>query len=104
MIEHWDDQQWGELNEQNMRDKLRSEGYSNDRALCVHARDNLGEHTHPVEKKDVVLEGELRVVMGQEDYVLLPGDSIVIPAQTPHTVLCGRRASDVISLDASREE
>jgi mannose-6-phosphate isomerase-like protein (cupin superfamily) len=44
----------------------------------------VGEHKDSAEEAILVVEGTLEVMVGSESCVLLPGEMIVIPAQTWH--------------------
>jgi quercetin dioxygenase-like cupin family protein len=99
VVEKWNPA-WGELTEAAMRQRLEEEGY---RVSKYHYPPGtfFSEHTHAIDKKDVVLDGQLEI--GTPDGVALlgPGDMIEIPAGTPHTAeVVGERT--VVSLDATR--
>ena len=43
------------------------------------------EHSHPHEQAGVVLEGRLRLRIGDEERELMPGDAFVIPPNVVHS-------------------
>ena len=45
-------------------------------------------HTHPHTQLSYVLSGSFRYTVEEESVLLKPGDSIVVPAGTPHGTLC----------------
>ena len=101
MIEPWDESQWGPLSEENMRRKLTSEGYSV--ARYVYPRGTVfSDHTHSLNKKDVVLEGEFLITLEGEEFLLRAGDSIEVPRNAVHSAQVVGEAS-VVSLDAVKE-
>jgi len=101
MIEPWDKSKWGSLSEEHMRRKLTSEGYSV--ARYVYPRGTVfSDHTHSVDKKDVVLEGEFLITLGGEEFLLRAGDSIEVPCNAVHSAQVVGEES-VVSLDAVKE-
>ena len=62
---------------------------------------NLPPHEHSQDKCDAVLEGVLRVTVGEETYDLGPGDRLYLPAGTRHSAqVVG--STTVLSLDGTR--
>ncbi len=58
-------------------------------------------HEHAQDKCDGVVEGLLRVRVGEEVYDLKPGDRLYLPAGSLHSAeVVGRKA--VVSLDGTR--
>lgn len=45
----------------------------------------FGEHSHGVDKKDVVVDGELEFCMYGKKIVLQAGDTLVVPKNEPHS-------------------
>jgi len=43
-------------------------------------------HEHPQEQVATVLEGRLRFVVGNEEYVVEAGDSVIVPSGVSHRV------------------
>jgi quercetin dioxygenase-like cupin family protein len=43
-------------------------------------------HAHPHEQVANVLEGSLRFVVGEEEYVVSVGESMIVPSGVPHQV------------------
>lgn len=59
----------------------------------------IGMHTHPGTEQGTLLEGEIVLtVQGQPDKVLKPGDSWLIPANTPHDAKAGSAGAKVIAV------
>ena len=55
-------------------------------------------HQHPHEQAGLGLEGEFELQIGEETRVIRPGDSYVIPGNTPHRAVAvtdGARALDI---------
>ena len=98
MIEHWDTQTDGELNETNMRIKLEARGYRATRytyppGTC------FPDHTHEVDKIDGVISGQFRVSMHDQPIILTAGDCMAVPRGVVHSAeVIGNEA--VVSLDA----
>ena len=100
-IETWN-AAWGALSEAAMRRRLEQEGYTVSRYVYPPGT-CFDDHTHPVDKKDTVLAGRLRIIAQGEEFVLGAGDMIEIPAGTLHNAaVVGSEA--VVSLDATREQ
>lgn len=60
----------------------------------------FSEHQHAQDKCDAVLEGVLRITVGEEVFNLQAGDRLYLPAGTRHTAeVIGRRT--VLSLDGT---
>lgn len=56
------------------------------------------EHSHPHEQVGMVVEGQARFIVGDEERVLGPGDMYFIPGNVPHRVIAleeGCRALDI---------
>ena len=62
----------------------------------------FSEHTHPVDKKDAVLEGKFAITIEGEEFLLRAGDVIEIPSNTIHQAEV-KGNIPVMSLDAARE-
>ena len=82
-IEAWDCSQDGELTAQNMRRKLKSQGYRCTEYTFYPGTD-FPDHTHSISKKDSIVSGRFRFSMYGQEVVLKPGDMIVVPAHTVH--------------------
>ena len=57
-------------------------------------------HSHPHEQLGMLLEGELKFTVGDEQQLLVPGDTWRIPGGVEHSVVAGdtpARALDVFS-------
>lgn len=98
-IEQWD-AAWGPLSERAMRQRLEDEGYSVSRYVYPPGT-YFSEHTHPVDKKDTVLRGRLKIEAEGKEVILEAGSMIEIPAGTRHTAeVVGEE--EVVSFDATR--
>jgi quercetin dioxygenase-like cupin family protein len=51
-----------------------------------HEGDLVPFHSHPHEQSGYVLEGKLRLIFGETDEILEPGDSYSIPGDTAHSI------------------
>lgn len=90
----------GPLSEKRMMGLLEGEGYEV-AVTTYRAGTVFPEHEHAQDKCDGVLEGVLRVTVGETSFDLGPGDRLFIPAGTRHTAqVVGRRT--VLSLDGTR--
>ena len=98
MIEHWNSQLDGELNEQNMRANI--EARSNIVSRYVYPPGTyFPDHTHNVDKIDGVLSGQFKMSMGGQSLILTAGDCLEVPRGALHSAeVVGSEA--VVSLDA----
>ena len=97
-LERWGAQD-GPLSERRMMKLLEFEGYA---VLVYTYRPGrvFSEHEHAQDKCDGVLDGTLRVTVGESVYDLGPGDRLYLPAGTRHAAsVVGEKA--VISLDGT---
>lgn len=98
-LERWDPAD-GPVSEKRMMGVLHAEGFE----VAVYAYregTSFREHQHSQEKCDGVLEGVLRVTIGDDVYDLGAGDRLYLPAGTRHSAeVVGRQT--VVSLDATR--
>lgn len=46
----------------------------------------MATHAHPNEQITYLVEGEMLVAIGDTEYTLKPGDSLLIPSNVPHGV------------------
>jgi quercetin dioxygenase-like cupin family protein len=83
-IERWNPEQDGLLDEHTMRRKLEAMGYRVTRYIYSPGT-YFPMHTHEVEKLDAVVEGHLRVTMGDEEVLLGAGDAVHVPLGTEHS-------------------
>jgi quercetin dioxygenase-like cupin family protein len=97
---HWNPATDGPLSVESVGKKLGDMGY-----LCTcytYAPGTLfPEHTHSVDKIDVVLQGRFLVHINGENHVLLSGDYIFIPKGTLHRAAV-MGDEDVVSIDAEK--
>lgn len=98
MIQHWDSQTDGELNEKNMRAKLEARGYQVNRYVYP-ADTYFPSHSHSADKIDGVLSGQFRMAMYGQSFVLTTGDCLSVPRGVTHSAEVVSSEA-VISLDA----
>lgn len=98
-VESWNPD-WGDLNESNMRKRLEEEGFS----VITYSYSPgtyFSEHSHTIDKKDTVLSGKFKMTALGKEFILGPGDMLLVPAGTIHTAeVIGNEP--VISLDATK--
>ena len=98
LVESWDSSVDGTLNENNMRRKLRSRGYTVN-CYVYPPGTYFPPHTHDVDKIDGVLSGRFRMTMHGQPLDLVAGDCLVVPRGEVHSAeVIGDEA--VVSLDA----
>ena len=94
----WEEED-GPLTEKRLMGVLEREGYE----VAVYAYRQgtaFPEHEHAQGKCDAVVEGFLRIAVGETVYDLKPGDRLYLPAGTRHSAeVIGRRT--VVSLDGT---
>jgi quercetin dioxygenase-like cupin family protein len=99
-VEHWDPARDGPLEERALRKRLEARGYAV-RVYRYPPGTYFAPHSHEIDKIDAVLEGRFRMVIGEEDRVLEPGDALFVPAGTVHSAeVIGDE--EVVSLDATK--
>lgn len=94
----WDPEVDGDYSETAMINKLEMSGYT---CACYTYPPGtcFPEHVHDVDKIDAVIKGRFRLTVRGKEFLLQPGDSISIPAGTPHTAeVIGDEA--VVAIDA----
>jgi quercetin dioxygenase-like cupin family protein len=90
----------GPVSEKRMMGLMESEGYE---VACYAYREGtvFPPHEHGHDKCDAVVEGVLRITVGDTAYDLGPGDRLYLPAGTRHSAqVLG--AKTVVSLDGTR--
>jgi quercetin dioxygenase-like cupin family protein len=94
----WEEED-GPLTEKRLMGALEREGY--EVAVYAYRQGTVyPEHEHAQEKCDAVVEGFLRISVGETVYDLKPGDRLYLPAGTRHCAeVIGRRT--VVSLDGT---
>lgn len=98
MIEHWNPETDGELNEANMRAKLEARGYRVNRYVYPPGT-YFPDHTHDVDKIDGVLSGQFKMRMKNHSVILTAGDCLDVPSGVTHSAeVVG--SDSVVSLDA----
>ena len=99
-VEHWN-KNWGVLTEQSMKKKLENEGFS----VVIYSYlpgTSFPEHSHSIDKKDTVISGQFRMTAMGQEFILGPGDMLLVPANTVHTAeVIGK--NPVVSLDATKK-
>lgn len=83
VVEKWNNERDGPLSETNMRNKLKSQGYSCIKYTFPPGTD-FPDHTHSVSKKDSIIAGKFRFAMFGEEVILQPGDMIEVPVDVVH--------------------
>lgn len=100
VVEHWNAEQDGPLNEQTLRVKLEVRGYQVTRYVYPPGT-VFPPHTHGVDKIDAVMSGRFKMRMQGETVVLQAGDCLVVPRGISHSAeVVGDQP--VVSLDAVR--
>ena len=89
----------GPLNEKRLMNAMEREGY--EVAVYTYRPGTVfAEHQHAQDKCDAVLEGILRITVGEAVFNLQAGDRLYLPAGTRHIAeVIGRRT--VLSLDGT---
>jgi quercetin dioxygenase-like cupin family protein len=101
MIEHWNPQTDGELNEANMRARLEAMGYSVTRYVYPPGT-FFPDHSHGVDKIDGVLSGQFRMNIYGVSLTLIAGDLLAVPRGVVHSAeVVG--PEPVVSLDAVKD-
>ena len=55
--------------------------------LVMHAGSALRLHTHPTDEAIVLIEGSIRMVVGEESRTVTPGHTLLAPPGTPHRLI-----------------
>lgn len=101
MVERWDVQKDGPLNEEALRKKLEARGYRVSRSVYPPGT-SFPEHTHRFGKIDAVISGRFKMTVGGKTIILEGGDCIIVPRGELHNAeVFGNEP--VVSLDATRE-
>ena len=97
-LERWDPGD-GPLSEKRLMAALEREGF--EVALYAYRAGTIfPEHAHAQDKCDAVIEGVLRIRVGDAAYDLAAGDRLYLPAGTRHSAeVIGRKT--VVSLDGT---
>ena len=97
---HWDPEVDGPLTAATATSRLQDLGY---RCACYTYPPGtvFPEHSHELDKIDLVLKGRFLICMDQREYLLGEGDYLEIPMGTMHrAAVVGDE--EVISIDAER--
>ena len=98
-LERWTAED-GPLTEKRMIGVLEREGYEV-AVFAYRAGTVFPEHEHAQEKCDAVIDGVLRITVGDTPYDLTAGDRLYLPAGTRHSAeVIG--AKTVLSVDGTR--
>jgi len=98
-VEHWNEA-WGKPTEANMRRRIESEGYSVSR-YDYPPGTYFPNHSHSFDKKDAIVSGHFRIRADGREFVMGPGDILVVPAGMIHSAeVIG--SETVVSLDATK--
>lgn len=68
---------------------LRSEGFAEPVLVRREAGGSLDIHTHPFTAKALILEGEIRINVGQTERLYKAGEVFFLAADTPHAEYYG---------------
>jgi mannose-6-phosphate isomerase-like protein (cupin superfamily) len=99
-VERWHEEHDGALNESAMREKIERKGFDV-RCYSYPPGTYFPPHAHGVDKWDGVLAGCFRMVMGEREVILEPGDMLFVPKGASHSAeVVGDE--QVVSLDAVR--
>ncbi|KAL5017326.1 hypothetical protein ScPMuIL_006915 [Solemya velum] len=82
-IEKWNIAVDGALTEENMKKKLKSQGYNYTMYSFCPGTD-FPDHTHSYSKKDSIISGRFRFSMYGVTVILEPGDMMEVPKNTVH--------------------
>ena len=99
-IRHWDPATDGPMSVEAVRERLEGMGYT---CTCyIYTPGTVfPDHTHSVDKIDVVLKGRFMINLQGENGILQSGDYVFIPRGTLHrAAVIGDE--DVVSIDAER--
>jgi quercetin dioxygenase-like cupin family protein len=97
-LEHWEEED-GSLTEKRLMAVMELEGYEV-ASYAYRPGTVFSEHEHAQAKCDAVVEGFLRITVGESVYDLKPGDRLYLPAGTRHRAeVLGRKT--VLSLDGT---
>ena len=77
------------MNRVDFEAELRAQGYSEVVDRRMEASAVNPEHAHDFDARLLVLEGEMTVRCGGEDYTYRAGDTFAMSAGRPHTERCG---------------
>ena len=55
--------------------------------LVMHGGSALRLHTHPTDEAIILLEGNVQMIVGDESHAGSPGDTLLAPPGTPHTLV-----------------
>ena len=68
-------------------------------------RDQRGDgaplHSHPWPSWELVIEGEIRVLVGDDEHVLGAGDAIYLPPDVPHTYVVESETAHLVGMSMS---
>ena len=65
---------------------------------------NLALHAHPHEQLTYVISGSLELTIGDEAFMLGPGDSVLVPGDAPHSGVARARTVAIDAFAPPREE
>jgi quercetin dioxygenase-like cupin family protein len=98
-LDRWDSSD-GPLTEKRMMGLMESEGYEV-ASYAYREGTVFGPHEHTQDKCDGVVQGVLRVTVGDQTYDLVAGDRLYLPAGTRHSAQVVGKVT-VLSLDGTR--
>lgn len=98
---NWDESKWGELTEENIRRKFESDGYSAAVRYVYTPGSSFHVQPEPEDRQGAVLDGQLKLSIGGEEFTLQDGDIFFVPAGVESIgEVVGAR--DLVLLDASK--
>lgn len=98
-LERWNSAD-GPMTEKRLMGLMEREGYEV-ASYAYREGTEFPPHEHSHDKCDAVIEGVLRVTVGESSYDLNPGDRLYLPAGTRHSArVVGTKT--VVSLDGTR--
>ena len=84
-VYRWSEEPIEQLNEKIGRQMLNTEAMTLAR-ITLRKGAFVPRHAHPNEQIATVLEGSLRFIVGGEEHIVGPGESVPLAADVPHEV------------------
>ncbi len=84
-VQRWNEEPVDQLNPSIGRQMIHTETMTLARIILAEGA-VVPSHQHPNEQIATVLSGRLRFVVGDEEQIVVPGESVAIPANVPHEV------------------
>ncbi len=93
-IQTWNDMQWEEVTPELSR-KIITGGNEMLAQVLLERGAFVAEHSHPSEQITYILEGALKLWVGDREVVLRSGQVLVIPPDVPHKAVALERTLDL---------